>query len=180
MLKNIFALSLVAILSTSCMQQGGGGFGADQGGSFGANQGNGIGGTGISKSMVGGLAGAVGGAAVGSNIGKGRGNIAAIAIGTLLGAGLGSEIGSSLDRADMSYYNRTSQMALETGQPGQPLPWNNPQSGNSGTITPSNYYQAQNGQYCREYSQNINVGGRASQAFGRACRQPDGSWQIVE
>jgi surface antigen len=148
MLKNIFALSMVAILSTACMQQGGD--------SFGANRGNGVGGTGISKSMIGGLAGAAG------------------------GAGLGAEIGSSLDRADMGYYNRTSQMALETGQPGQPLPWSNPQSGNSGSITPSNYYQAPNGQYCREYSQNINVGGRASQAFGRACRQPDGSWQIVE
>jgi surface antigen len=171
-LKNMLAMSMVALLATSCAQNGQGGFGANSGG--------GIGGTGISKSMVGGLAGAVGGAAVGSNIGKGRGNIAAIAIGTLLGAGLGSEIGASLDRADMSYYNRTSQMALETAQPGQALPWQNPQSGNSGTITPSNYYQANNGAYCREYNQTINVGGQVSQGYGKACRQPDGTWQIVQ
>jgi surface antigen len=178
-LKNMMALSMVALLATSCAQQGQGGFGG-QGGGFGANTGNGIGGSGINKSMIGGLAGAVGGAAVGSNIGKGRGNIAAIAIGTLLGAGLGSEVGASLDRADMAYYNRTSQQALETAQPGQALPWQNPQTGNSGTITPSNYYQANNGAYCREYNQTINVGGQMSNGYGRACRQPDGTWQIVQ
>jgi surface antigen len=25
----------------------------------------------------------------------------------------------------------------------------------------------------------VTVGGRAEQAYGTACRQPDGSWQIV-
>jgi surface antigen len=169
--KQWIALSLVTVTMAACQPQGQGGFGT--------NTGNGIGGSGISKSTVGALAGAAGGAAIGSNIGKGRGNIAAIAIGTLLGAGLGSEIGASLDRADMAYYNRTSQMALETAQPGQALPWSNPQSGNHGTITPSNYYQA-NGMYCREYTQTVNVGGRQSEGYGTACRQPDGTWQIVQ
>lgn len=33
---------------------------------------------------------------------------------------------------------------------------------------------------CREYTVPITVGGRAETAYGKACRQPDGSWQIVQ
>lgn len=144
-----------------------------------ARQGGVMGGGGITKSDVGTVLGAVGGAAIGSRIGGGSGRVAAIAAGTLIGAGLGHEIGGSLDRADMAYYNRTQQQALETGQAGQTLPWQNPQSGNSGSFTPSNYYTNNQGQYCREYTQTIQVGGKSERAYGTACRQPDGTWQIV-
>lgn len=167
-LVSVTALSLLA----ACSQQGnpyGGGLGG-VGGSSG----------GITKQNVGTLAGAAGGAILGSQIGGGRGQLAAVAIGTLLGAGIGSEIGASLDKADIAYVNQTTQRALETSQPGQTLPWSNPQSGVSGTVTPSNYYQMANGAYCREYTQTINVGGRMQEGYGRACRQPDGTWQVVQ
>jgi len=134
----------------------------------------------ITKADVGTIAGAALGAWAGHNIGGGSGQVVATAAGTLLGAGLGREIGASLDRADMAYYNRTSQQALETSQPGESLPWQNPETGNSGSITPSNYYKTASGGYCREYSQTITVGGRQQQGYGTACRQPDGTWQIVE
>lgn len=135
---------------------------------------------GISKKSVGTIGGAVVGGVLGSKVGGGTGNAIAIGLGTLLGAGLGSSIGESLDRADMQYYHQTSQQAMEVGQPGQAFPWQNPQSGNSGTVTPSNYYQNSAGQYCREYAQTINVGGSAQSGYGTACRQPDGTWQIVQ
>ena len=32
--------------------------------------------------------------------------------------------------------------------------------------------------YCREFTQNVNVGGRTQQSYGTACRQADGSWQV--
>lgn len=137
-------------------------------------------GAGIDKQTVGTIGGAVIGGVLGSKVGGGTGRGIAIGAGTLLGAALGSQIGESLDRADMAYYSRTSQRALETAQPGQSLPWENPESGNSGTITPSNYYQTAQGSYCREYTQTINVGGKSEKGYGTACRQPDGSWQIVE
>ena len=35
-------------------------------------------------------------------------------------------------------------------------------------------------QYCREYQQKITVGENTERAHGRACRQPDGQWRIVE
>lgn len=144
-----------------------------------ANQGGVTGGGGITKSDVGTVLGSVGGAVIGSSFGKGNGRVVGGVIGALGGAYLGNQIGASLDRADMTYYNQTQQRALETAPAGQTLPWNNPQSGNSGSFTPSGYYQNANGQYCREFSQNINVGGRNESAYGTACRQPDGTWQIV-
>ncbi len=136
-------------------------------------------GAGVSKADIGTAAGALAGGVAGYQFGGGSGKAIATVAGTLLGGALGRSIGGSLDRGDMAYYNQTSQRALETGQPGQALPWNNPQSGNYGTVTPQQYYQASNGQYCREYNQTITVGGRTEQGHGTACRQPDGTWQIV-
>jgi surface antigen len=132
------------------------------------------------KQTMGTILGGVGGAFAGSTIGKGDGRLAAVAVGTLLGAALGNSVGQSLDNADMAMYNQTSQRALETTQPGQTLPWSNPQTGNSGSITPTNVYQTAEGGYCREYTQTINVGGKTQKGYGRACRQPDGTWNIVE
>ncbi len=137
-------------------------------------------GGGISKQTMGTLGGAVIGGVLGSKIGGGTGKGIAIGAGTLLGAAMGSSVGASLDRADMMYYNQTSQRALETAQPGQSLPWTNPETGNHGTVTPYKYYQTADGTYCREYSQTITVGGKMEQAYGRACRQADGAWQIVQ
>lgn len=131
----------------------------------------------VSKGGLGMLAGAAGGAAVGSQIGGGKGNIAAIALGTLGGAFLGKSVGDSLDRADLAYADRTSQQALETAQTGQPMNWSNPDSGNSGTITPTRTYQDA-GQPCREFTQKIMIGGKQETAYGRACREHDGSWRV--
>ena len=133
----------------------------------------------FTKENIGSLAGAVGGAWIGSNVGKGKGNIAAIAAGTLLGAALGKSVGSSLDQADVAQYHNTSQTALETSRSGRPVSWRNPDSGNSGSVTPLNVYQNSRGEYCREYSQTLVIHGRREEGYGEACRQPDGRWKII-
>ncbi|HCR85249.1 MAG TPA: hypothetical protein DIV86_01075 [Alphaproteobacteria bacterium] len=33
-------------------------------------------------------------------------------------------------------------------------------------------------EYCREYTKDVYIGGRTQQAFGTACRLPDGTWRI--
>lgn len=159
-MKKVVAASLAFLMITACTDQYGNGPGT--------------------KQTVGTLLGAAGGAALGSNIGKGKGNIVGIAAGTLLGAAVGSGIGASLDRADKMYYNQTYTRALETSRTGQTVGWQNPDSGNSGSFTPTNTFQNQNGQYCREFTQTIKVGGQSQQGYGVACRQQDGSWQIVQ
>jgi surface antigen len=132
------------------------------------------------KEAGGGLIGAGLGGLAGSQIGRGSGNLAATGAGVLLGALLGSTAGKSLDRADRTYAERTTHNALETGRSGQPVAWTNPDTGHSGTIIPQpSSYQANTGQPCREYQQTIIVGGQQQQAYGTACRQPDGSWKVV-
>lgn len=137
-------------------------------------------GAGPDKTDIGTLLGAGLGAAAGTSMTHGKGKIAGGVIGALLGAGIGHEIGASLDRADMQYYQQTQQRALETAQAGQALPWQNPKSGHSGVVIPQQPYQDSSGQYCREFQNKITVGGRTETGYGTACRQPDGSWQIVQ
>jgi len=71
-----------------------------------------------------------------------------------------------------------AQRAFEAGQSGQPSVWNNPDSGNHGSVTPTHTYQLANGQYCREYTQDIFIGNEKHQTYGTACRQADGTWKI--
>ena len=131
------------------------------------------------KETGGTLIGAAAGGLLGAQFGKGSGKLAAVAAGTLLGAWAGSEIGKSLDRADRLAMKQTTHSALETGRSSQPVSWRNPDSGHSGTVTPQPAYQTSQGQYCREYQQTVDIGGRTEQAYGTACRQPDGTWKVV-
>jgi surface antigen len=131
------------------------------------------------KETVGTLIGAGVGGLLGSTIGSGSGQLAAVAGGTLLGAFLGREIGASLDRADQAYADRTAQESLENSPSGQTSTWSNPDSGHSGTFTPQPAYPTASGEYCREYQQTVTVGGETQEAYGTACRQPDGTWKIV-
>jgi surface antigen len=128
------------------------------------------------KTTIGGLGGAAAGGLLAAALGgKGPG----IAGGVILGGLLGGAIGSSLDAADQRYAAEAAHRALETTPAGASVAWQNPDSGHSGTITPTRTYRAVSGQYCREYQQEIMVGGQRHQAYGTACRQPDGSWQIM-
>lgn len=46
-------------------------------------------------------------------------------------------------------------------------------------VPSSDVYQAQSGQYCREYQSQANIGGQMTYGYGTACLQPDGSWRVV-
>ena len=125
------------------------------------------------------IGGALGGL-LGSQIGGGSGQLAATAAGTLFGLLAGSEAGKSLDRADRLYAARTHHAALESAPAGTTAYWENPETGHYGAVTPTRTYQVAGGQYCREYQQIVTVGEREQHAYGTACRQPDGSWMVVD
>lgn len=151
-----FAVVLLSVVSLSACEQG-------------------------SKQGFGTILGAIGGAAVGSAIGgnnNGTGKVIAVAMGTLAGAAIGSSIGKSLDKADRQAMVQSRQAALETYPTGQTATWYNPDTGNSGSYVPRPAYQNNDGRYCREYQQTITVGGKVEEAYGKACRQPDGTWKI--
>jgi surface antigen len=132
------------------------------------------------KETGGTLLGAGLGGLLGSQFGHGSGKLAMTALGVVGGGLLGNSIGRSLDRADQAYYQRASQQAV-AAPIGETVTWNNPQSGNYGSVTPTREgYQTSTGAYCREYQQEIVVGGQRKEGYGQACRQPDGSWKVVQ
>jgi surface antigen len=132
------------------------------------------------KEGAGSVIGGVGGAVIGSQFGGGTGRVVGTAIGAVAGVLIGQEVGKSLDHADQLEMQRTAQYALENSRVDETRTWRNPDSGNSGTITPKRTYRTDRGQYCREYQQTVLIGGEERQAYGTACRQPDGTWKIVK
>jgi surface antigen len=131
------------------------------------------------KENIGTIAGAIGGAVIGAQFGSGTGRLIGVAAGTLLGGYLGREVGKSLDRADQTAAREAEQKA-HTAPVGQQIAWSNPNSGNSGTVTPKREGQDAAGNPCREYETSITVDGKTERAIGTACKQPDGTWKIVE
>jgi surface antigen len=130
------------------------------------------------KTTGGTLLGAAAGGLLGSQIGGGSGKLIATGAGVLLGGLIGNQVGASLDRADVNYARQAEQRA-HTAPLHQPIAWNNPESGHSGTITPTRDGTSADGKYCREYQQSVTVGGKTEHAFGTACRQPDGTWKVA-
>lgn len=127
------------------------------------------------KAVLGTVIGVGAGAGLAAIAGGGAGWIVG---GALMGGLLGGVIGNRLDARDKQLATQAAQKAFEQNRTGQPSAWNNPDSGNSGSITPVKTYQLATGEYCREYQQTITVGGEKHQAYGTACRQADGTWKI--
>lgn len=130
------------------------------------------------KEGFGTVGGAVLGGLAGSQIGSGSGQLWATGAGVLLGALVGSEVGKSLDRADQMYMQQAQRQAY-TKPVGETVSWSNPESGNSGTYTPTREGTSSTGRHCREYEQTIYIGGKAETGVGTACQNPDGTWDII-
>jgi len=131
------------------------------------------------KQMIGGATGAILGGVLGSKVGKGTGQLVGVGAGALLGTLLGSELGASLDKADLAYAHQAENRAY-TAPVGQAISWNNPDTGNSGTITPTREGVSNTtGRTCREYTQTIYVAGKQQTAVGQACKNADGTWTVM-
>ncbi|MCW8861977.1 MAG: RT0821/Lpp0805 family surface protein [Rhodospirillales bacterium] len=128
---------------------------------------------------VGTLLGAAAGALLGAQVGEGRGRLVGVAVGTLAGAYLGNQIGRTMDDVDRNKMQQTTQGALENNRNGASSSWSNPDTGHSGTVTPVRTYEASADRPCREYTQTVTIDGRTEQVVGTACREPDGTWRIV-
>ena len=131
------------------------------------------------KETVGGLTGAALGGLLGAQFGSGRGQLVATGAGVLLGTLMGSEIGRSMDEVDRMQAGQAATRA-QTAPLGETIAWNNPNSGNYGSYTPVRDGTSSSGLYCREFQQTVTIGGQTEQAYGTACRQPDGSWRILQ
>lgn len=132
---------------------------------------------GMSNQQVGQLIGAVGGAYLGSEVGDG--DTGAIILGGFLGSFIGGKIGAHLDARDRQMMYQTTQRAMESAPDGTTQSWSNPDSGASGAITPQTTFQSAQGPECRQFSQTVSAQGEQQYGTGTACRQADGSWEVV-
>lgn len=130
-------------------------------------------GQGRDQEQAGMVIGGVLGGVLGSQVGKGSGKTVAIIAGTLIGASIGGAVGRSMDETDRL---KTAQ-TLETVRTGVPSRWQNPDTGNYYSVTPTRTYELATGP-CREYTMDALIGGKNEQIYGTACRQADGSWRV--
>lgn len=138
------------------------------------------GGFGCNSDLIGALIGGAAGAALGSQFGKGDGKTVAIIGGAIVGLIAGNSIGGSMDANDRRCVSQT----LERVPDGQPVVWQNPNRHGTTTptrqsITPVRTWQTNSGRYCREYVTTGTIGRQVQEVYGTACRNPDGTWQIV-
>jgi hypothetical protein len=60
---------------------------------------------------------------------------------------------------------------------GETIVWH--KGGASGAVTVLRDGTSTTGRYCREFQQEVMIGGNRESAYGTACRNPDGSWEVV-
>lgn len=125
------------------------------------------------------IAGALIGGLLGNVVGQGGGRTGATIAGVVVGGVIGAALTRDLDCEDRSYAYRTYYDGLNSGRSGSRHEWRNPRNDHRGEFRVSSYYNDRYGFRCANFTQVIYVQGRPQEARGRACRQPDGVWAIV-
>ena len=92
---------------------------------------------------------------------------------------------SAITFALLDVMSEAQQRALEDAQirateapVGEPIFWE--ERGAEGMVVTAREGHTRDGRYCREFRQEVTIGGRREEAYGTACQQPDGSWQVVD
>ena len=96
--------------------------------------------------------------------------VANAAIGGMFGAA-----GAGLDDDDKQRAYAAQVQALESGGPGAPVGWKNPDSGHYGSIVPGPHFD-RGGAKCRQYTHTIYIDSKPATARGSACRSANGRW----
>lgn len=123
------------------------------------------------------------GALIGGLIGNAAGgdhDRGATFAGVIIGGAVGAKLTGNLDCADRSYAYRSYYNGFNSGRPGSRYSWRNPANDHRGDIVVGNYYNDRAGFRCTTFTQRIYIQGRPQVATGRACRQPDGTWAVVD
>ncbi len=89
------------------------------------------------------------------------------------------ERGGELGQDDRQRMVRNLQLALELDPSGSERRWFNSASGNGGAARPLRTFRTAAGIHCRDFRQTVQLGGQHGEAFGTACRRPDGHWRII-
>ncbi len=122
----------------------------------------------IDRETLGTGAGAVLGGVVGGEVGDGT---TGVLIGGVLGAVLGREVARRMEAAD-------EQNAVSALESNEPRSWSNPDTDADYRVNPTETFRS-NGRVCREYTTTVRIEGELETAEGTACKQADGTWEVV-
>ena len=92
----------------------------------------------------------------------------------------GQDAETQLSAPEQRAMTDTLQYALENNKTNQTSDWVNPDAAHTGAVVPTKTFENAQGLPCREFITTITIAGKAQQGYGTACRQPDGTWQIVD
>jgi len=123
------------------------------------------------------ILGALAGGLFGNAISHGSGD--GTAVGAIAGGLLGASIGSSLPCNDQRYAYNVYYSGFEAGRPHHRYEWRSPYDTSYGWVEVGDYYTGPEGYRCATYTQRIYVNGRPEVASGHACRNRDGTWQML-
>ncbi|SRR6056297_2865464 len=129
------------------------------------------------KAQQGGVVGGLSGALVGSHLGPDdeHHRLENALIGAGIGVLLGYAVGNELDKYDRAQIGRT----LEYTPSNQTREWINPDTRNRFQATPKAAYKSQ-GHVCRDIMIDAWMDGQKRQVKARACRRPNGQWELVD
>ena len=101
-----------------------------------------------------------------------------IFLGTVLG-GVAGGVASELLGDDAQQNAKAGVDALDNKAEGGQTEWRNPASGNGGTTTIDESYVTAEGVPCKRFTQTITADGQSHSITGTACRNDDGTWEVV-
>lgn len=125
------------------------------------------------RDVIGAALGSAAGAVAGAQFGKGDGKTLATVGGAIIGALVGGNIGRVMDQTDQ---NCVGQI-LERAPNDSAVAWRDPDTNRQYQVTPTRTYEECRNTVCREYHTQIVIDGNLENAYGSACRKPDGSWE---
>jgi len=92
----------------------------------------------------------------------------------------GGGLKGQLTAEDRAINGKCIAKTMNEAPTGATWKWNNPKSGNSGSVTPTANATRHAGQTCRAFSETITLkDGRSETITGRACKNKDGSWTLT-
>ncbi len=91
---------------------------------------------------------------------------------------------AGLTLVTLGMLSQTQQQSFESAQTrativplGESVVW---QDGTAhGSVTPVREGRSSFGRHCREFQKTVTIGGRQENAYGTACRDADGAWEVV-
>jgi surface antigen len=126
------------------------------------------------REEIGAVLGGVAGGVVGARVGSPENRTVAVIIGAAAGALIGAKIGRELDDADRGCFGH----ALEIGDAGRRVTWENRASGVTYTLVPGEGRKGSAGT-CRDFTLTAMRDTESTKRSGKACQSATGVWKIA-